>query len=162
MFEFPESHSKFPLAICFTYVINFHVTLSIQLTLSLIPSPCVLRSVFYVCFSIAALKKQFMGTIFLDSIYMCQYTIFIFPDSSSGKESTCIAGEASLIPGLGRSTGEGIGYPLKYSWASLVAQLIKNSPVMRETRIWSLGWEDPLEKGNTCSSILAWRIPGTV
>ena len=55
-----------------------------------------------------------MGTIFLDSIYMCQYTIFIFPDSSSGKESTCIAEEASLIPGLGRSTEEGIGYPLQY------------------------------------------------
>ena len=62
-----------------------------------------------------------MGTIFLDSIYMCQYMIFIFPDSSSGKESTCIAEEASLIPGLGRSTGEGIGYPLQYFWASLVA-----------------------------------------
>ena len=69
----------------------------------------------------------------------------------------------SLIPGLGRSAGEGIGYPLQYSWASLVAQLVKNLPAMRENWVWSLGWEDPLEKGTaTHSSILAWRIPWTV
>jgi len=49
-----------------------------------------------------------------------------FPDSSVGKESTCNAGDPSLIPGSGRSTGEGIGYPFQYSWASLVAQLVKN------------------------------------
>ena len=49
-----------------------------------------------------------------------------FPASSVGKESTCSAGDPSLIPGWGRSTGEGIGYPLQYSWASLVAQLVKN------------------------------------
>ena len=56
-----------------------------------------------------------------------------FPDSSAGKESTCKAGDPSSIPGLGRSTGEGIGYPLQYSWASLVAQLVKNPPAMWET-----------------------------
>ena len=50
-----------------------------------------------------------------------------FPDSSVGKESACNAGDPSLIPGLGRSAGEGIGYPLQYSWASLVAQLVKES-----------------------------------
>ena len=62
----------------------------------------------------------------------------------------------------GRSTGEGIGYPLWYSWASLVAQLLKNLPALWETWVWSLGWEDPLEKGMaTHSSILAWRIPWT-
>ena len=49
-----------------------------------------------------------------------------FPESSGGKESTCKAGDPSLIPGLGRSAGEGMGYPLQYSWASLVAQLVKN------------------------------------
>ena len=70
-----------------------------------------------------------------------------FPHSSAGKESACNAGDPSLIPGLGRSTGEGIGYPLQYSWASLVAQLVKNPPAMRETWVQSLGWEDPLEKG---------------
>ena len=67
------------------------------------------------------------------------------------------------MPGLGRFTGEGIGYPLQYSWASLVTQLVKNLPEMRETWVRSLGWEDPLEKGKaTHSSILAWRIPWTV
>ena len=70
-----------------------------------------------------------------------------FPGSSVGKESACNAGDPGSIPGSGRSTGEGIGYPLQYSWASLVAQLVKNPPTMRETWVRSLGWEDPLEKG---------------
>ena len=56
-----------------------------------------------------------------------------FPDNSVGKESTCNAGDPGSIPGLGRSTGEGIGYPLQCSWASLVAQLVKNLPAMQET-----------------------------
>ena len=77
----------------------------------------------------------------------------------AGKESTCNAGDPSSILGSGRSAGEGIGYPLQYSWASLVAQLVKKAPVMRETWVRSLGWEDPLEKGKaTHSSALAWRI----
>ena len=68
-----------------------------------------------------------------------------------------------MIPGLGRSAGEGIGYPLQFSWAFPMAQLVKNLPAMQETLIRSLGWEDPLEKGKaTHSSILAWRIPWTV
>ena len=57
------------------------------------------------------------------------------PDCSVGKESTCNAGDPSLIPGSGRSLGEGIGYPLQYSWASLVAQLVKNPPAMQETLV---------------------------
>ena len=86
-----------------------------------------------------------------------------FPDSSVGKESACNAGDPGLIPGSGRSAGERIGYPLQYSWASLVAQLVKNPPAMEETCVPSLGWEDPLEKGKaTHSSILAWRIPWTL
>ena len=85
------------------------------------------------------------------------------PDSSVVKESACNAGDHSLIPGSGRSPGKGIGYPLQYSWVSLVAQLVKNLPAMRETWIWSLGWKDPLEKGKAIhSGILAWRIPWTV
>ena len=56
-----------------------------------------------------------------------------FPDSSIDKESACNAGDPGSIPGLGRSAGEGIGYPLQYSWASLVAQLVENLPVMRQT-----------------------------
>ena len=84
-------------------------------------------------------------------------------DSSVGKGSACNAGDPSWIPGWGRSSGEGIGYPLQYSWASLVAQLVKNPPAMQETWVGSLGWEDPLEKGKaTHSSNLAWRIPWTV
>ena len=86
-----------------------------------------------------------------------------FPDSSVGKESTCNAGDPGLIPGSGRSIGEGIGYPLQYSWAALVAQLIKNPPVMQEICLRSLAWEDPLEKGkSTHSSSLTWRIPWTI
>ena len=81
-----------------------------------------------------------------------------FPGSSAGKESACNAGDPGLIPGLGRSSGEGIGYSFQYSWASLVAQLVKN-PAVWETWVRSLDWEDPLEKGKaTHSSILAWRI----
>ena len=81
----------------------------------------------------------------------------------SGKESTCNAGDPGLIPGLGRSVGEGIGYPLQYTWTFLVAQLVKNLPALWETQIQSLGSEDPLEKGKiTHSSILAWRIPWTI
>ena len=86
-----------------------------------------------------------------------------FPDISVGKESACNAGDHGLIPGLGRSPEEGIGYPLQYSSAFLVAQLVKNPSAMRETWVQSLSWEDPLEKGNaTHSSILAWRIPWNV
>ena len=79
-----------------------------------------------------------------------------FPDSSVGKEFACNAGDPSSIPGSGRSAGEGTDYPLQYSWASFVAQLVKNLPVMQETWVQSLGWKDPLEKGKaTHSSILA-------
>jgi len=69
---------------------------------------------------------------------------------------------------LGRSIGSssgsgGIGYPLQYSWASLVAQVVKKPPAMWETWVLSLSWKDPLEKGKaTHSSILAWRIPWAI
>ena len=63
------------------------------------------------------------------------------------KESACSSGDPSSIPGLGRSAGEGIGYPLQYSWASLVAQLVKNLPAMWETWVPSLGWEDSPGEG---------------
>ena len=80
----------------------------------------------------------------------------MLPLYSVGKESACNAGDPSSITGLGRSTGEGIGYPLQYSWASLVAQLVKSLPAMLETWIQSLGWEDPLEEGVAShASILA-------
>ena len=85
-----------------------------------------------------------------------------FPGSSVGKESACNAGDPSSIPGSGRSPGEGTGYPLQYSWASLVAYRVKTSPAMQKIWVWSLGWEDPLEGGMaTHSRIFAWRIPWT-
>ena len=85
-----------------------------------------------------------------------------FPGSWAGKKSACNAGTPSLMPGSRRSPLEGIGYPLQFSWASLVVQTVKNLPTMWETWVQSLGWEDPLEEGmSTLSSILAWRIPWT-
>ena len=63
-----------------------------------------------------------------------------FPDSSVGKESVCNAGEPGSIPGLGRSPGEGIGYPPQYSWASLMAQTVKNPPAMLETWVGKIPW----------------------
>ena len=123
-------------------------------------------------FSISPTKEQ-PGLIsfkmdWLDLLKLILYThthiyYIYFPDSSAGKESTCKAGDPGSISGLGRSARKGIDYPLQYSWASLVVQLVKNLPAIQETWVWSLGWEDPLEKGKaTHSSILAWRIPWTV
>ena len=75
--------------------------------------------------------------------------------SSAGKESTCNVGDPRSIPGMGRSPGEGIGYPLQYSWAALVAQLVRIH--LQRGRIWvqSLGWEDRQGHGNTlqCSCL---------
>ena len=81
------------------------------------------------------------------------------PGSSVGKESTCNTGDPGdpgSILGLGRSAGEGMDYPFQYSWASLVAQMVKNPPAMQETCVRSLGWKDSLEEGKaTHSSVLA-------
>ena len=86
-----------------------------------------------------------------------------FPDRSVSKGSAYKVGDIGSIAGSGRFAGEGIGYTLQYSWASLVAQLVKNLPAMWDTWVLSLGWENPLEKGKgTHFSILAWRILWTV
>ena len=69
-----------------------------------------------------------------------------FPGISAGKESACNARNPGLIPGLRSSPGEGLGYLLQYSWAFLVAQLVKNLTAMWETWVQSLGWEDPLRR----------------
>ena len=66
------------------------------------------------------------------SCLSCRLPHMGFTHSSVGKESACNAGDPCLIPGSGRSSGEGIGYPLQYSWGSLVAQLVKNPPAMRD------------------------------
>ena len=96
-------------------------------------------------------------------VYMFFVVKMGFPHSSVGKESFFSARDPGSIPGSGRCPGEGIGYALQYSGASLVAQLVKNLPAMWETWVQSLGCDDSLEKGMaTHSSILAWRTPWTV
>ena len=83
-----------------------------------------------------------------------------FPHSSV---SSCNGGDPDLIPESGRSSREGTGYPLQYSWPFLAVQLVKNLSAIWETPVRFLGWENPLEKGKvTHSCILAWRIPWTI
>ena len=101
-------------------------------------------------------KKRVFIYLFMALLGLC----WGFLHSSVGKESACNARDPGSIPGSGRLLGEGIGYPLQYSWVSLVAQLVKNLPAMREIRVRSPDWKDPLEKGKaTQSSILAWYSP---
>ena len=76
----------------------------------------------------------------LTYLYCNTYYYVGTSNRSVGKESTCNAGDSSSIPGSGRSSGEGIGYPLQYSWASLVAQLVKNQPAMWETWAGKIPW----------------------
>ena len=76
-------------------------------------------------------------------IALCSvHDVLLRSDGSVGKESACSAGDPSSTPGSGKSAGEGIGYPLQYSWALLVAQLVKNPPAYRETWVRSLSWEE--------------------
>ena len=77
----------------------------------------------------------------------CIQFVLGFQGSSAGKESACNAGHPGSIPESGSSHGEGIGFPLQYSWASLVAQMVKNLLAMWETWVQPLGSEDSLEKG---------------
>ena len=77
-------------------------------------------------------------------LYSLCSSIFGFPGNSAGKEYACNAGDSGLILESGSSPGEGIGYLLQYSWAFLVAQMVKNLPAMQETWVQSLGWEDRL------------------
>ena len=101
-------------------------------------------------------RRHLMVIIIISNICWC----CSFPGSSGSKESACKAGDPGSISGLGRSPGEGIGYPLQYPWASLVTQMVKNPPAVRETLVRSLQSEEPLQEGMaTQSSILAWRIP---
>ena len=86
--------------------------------------------------------------------------LLFFLDSSFGKESTSTAGDPGSIPGSGRYAGEGIGYLLQYSWASLVAQLVQNLPALRETWVHPLDWEDPLENGMAAHPSTPGKPPG--
>ena len=105
--------------------------------------------------------RLYLSSQSLDSIFKSYNLYQGFPHSSVGKESACNAEYPSSSPWSGTSVGEEIGYPPQYSWASLVAKLIKNPTAMQETWVWSLGWEDTMEKGKAIhSSVLTWRISG--
>ena len=95
------------------------------------------KSVLNVCITIAALDSNvpIPGWRFRSTYKWL--IVFTLRNNSVGKESTCNAGDPGSIPGSERSAGEGIGYPLQYSWASLVAQLVKNPPAMWETWVWT-------------------------
>ena len=97
------------------------------------------------------------GILFYAQVWLSSYLSYLecvelliptcIPDSSVGIESACNAGDPGSIPGSGRLPGAGISYPFQYSWAALVAQLVKSPSAMRETWVRSLGWDDPLEEG---------------
>ena len=123
---------------------------------------------------ISQIRRNHFITTPESSLYSCQFQYghfqiktdyffieILFPDSLAGKESSFNAGDPGSIPGSGRSSGEGIGYPFQYSWASLVAQMAKNPPEMQETLVRFLDLEDPLEKGKAthCSILgLPWWL----
>ena len=107
--------------------------------------------------------SEFLVLVLFSLILFCIYCPRPHSDSSIGKEFACKSGDPGSIPGSARYTGEGMGYPLQYSWASLVSQLVMNPPAMQETWVRFLGWEDLLEKEKaTHSNILAWGIPWTM
>ena len=96
------------------------------------------------------------------SLCLSFFKVKYVPDSSTGKESTCNAGDPASIPGSGRFTGKGIGYPLQYSWASLVVQLVESACNQGDLcSVPELG-RSPGEGNGYPHSILVWRIPWTV
>ena len=121
-------------------------------------------------FHISSISGHIMTCTFLSSFKNTQWSIFLISThSTTSPVSTDVGSSASKVsacnardPGLGPGSflGEGMGCPLQSSWASLVAQMVKNLPAMQETWVHSLGWEAPLEEGMTIhSSTLGWRIP---
>ena len=98
------------------HVLLTYITMEFNIPYSLLPFLCVFTVLIFLCLSLKAV-----------------YAIVGFPGGSAGKESTYNAGDPNSIPGSGSSPGEGIGYPLQDSWASLVPQTVKNLPVMQET-----------------------------
>ena len=109
--------------------------------------------------TIALTIRTFVGKVMSLLFNTLSRFVVGFPGSSAGKESACNEGDPNSIPGSRRSPEEGIGYPFQYSWASLVAQRVKNLPVIQEAWVQSLSWEDSLEEGMaTHPSILVRRI----
>ena len=143
-------------------IINFSILTSVAVSFTAFNSVAFKKWWAFIICSIFFSTQEQEHTNSLVHLEGVKLGLLIFPHSSGGKESTCNAGDPGLIPGSGRSPREGIGHPLQYLWASLVAQVVKSPPAMRETGVQSLGWEDPppMEEGMaTHPSILAWRIP---
>ena len=114
------------------------------------------------CFKVSGISlwKTLAGSLLMGNFSLIIFISLSPPPGSSCKEYACNAGDPGSIPGSGRSAGERIGYPLQYSWASVVAQLVKNLSAMWETWVRSLVWEDPLKEGMATNiSILFWRTP---
>ena len=139
----PISHSSYPS--------NLHKATG-YLKLSLI---LWVLKIFHCCLGILVVSICFRNFRF-----MSHWWSLGFPASLAGKESARNAGDPSLIPGSGNSLGERISYPLQYSWASLVAQTVKNLTEKLVTWVRSMSWKDLLQEGIAShSSIIAWRIP---
>ena len=160
------SYTNYCFNLFFVYKLWF-VSLCYTMVLSILPAVLLIPCLFYkivACFNTQCktrpLAKLMMAEHLeeIDQIYDsysdCNSMIIGmgFPGSSVGKQSTYNAGDPGSVPGLWRSAGEGVGYPLQYSWVSLVAQLVKNLPAMWETWVQSLGWEHPREKGKATYS----------
>ena len=84
--------------------------------------------------NLSLLYIEFISLLYT-RIYLLYTVVVGFPGGSAGKESACNAGDPGSILGLGRYPGEGIGYPLQYSWASLVAQMVKNPSVIQKISV---------------------------
>ena len=115
--------------------------------------------IFFSFFNSYSLFRGFSDSSPVPEILQARTLEWVAISFSVGKESAYSAGDPSLIPGSGRSAGEGIGYPLQYSWASLVAQLVNNLPEMQMVQF--LGHEDPLEKRKATHSnilLLPWWL----
>ena len=143
-------------------IINFSILTSVAVSFTAFKSVAFKKWWAFIICSIFFSTQEQEYTHSLVHLEGVKLDLLIFPHSSCGKESTCNVGDPGLIPGSGRSPRAGIGHPLQYSWASLVAQAVKNPLAMQETGVQSLGWGDPppMEEGlATHPSILAWRIP---
>ena len=111
--------------------------------------------------TVALTRRTFVGKAMSLLFNMLSRFVMGFPDSKVGKEFAFNVRDPGSVPGLERTAEVGIGYPLQYSWASLVDQLVKNQLLQCGTWVASLGLEDPLEKGKaTHSSILPGKFHG--
>ena len=134
--------------LCYCREIKCHFV-SCSLICNMISSTSITDSLYLQCFELLWWYVNVLAWTYF--YYLALSRTLDFPGSSTGKESTCNAGDTGSIPGSGRSSGEGIGYPLQCSWwlpppVFLVAQTVKNLLAMWETWLRSLGWEDPLQE----------------